>query len=211
MMNDRLCQIGLQNTHFVNPHGLDAPDHYSTPRDIALLARVVMKYPLFAEIVRTKEIDLPTDPPHHLVTTNKLLGAMPEAIGIKTGTTDNAGPSLVSAVERDGRRVYVTVMNTPDVVADSRAIYEYVFSRYTWASPMPSDSQLWGRLAIEIQKTLRDSKGRLIVPAWQAPFVRGEAELSDDTGQARLVGVGIYIADELVEWRWVGLNDETAG
>ena len=201
MMNAHFDRLGLENSNFVNPHGLDAAGHFSTPRDIVMIAREAMKYAIFAEIVRTKEIELQTVPPRHLVTTNKLLSVMPDAIGIKTGTTDKAGHNLVSAVDRDGHRVYTVVMNTTDVVTDSQAIYNYVFAKYAWPMTEAPVSVIWRPFVSQIRELLIDVDGQVIVPAWQRNLVRVEPKLSDDPDGTRLIGVGVYLGDELLYWR----------
>ena len=201
MMNAHFDRLGLENSNFVNPHGLDAAGHFSTPRDIVMMAREAMKYEIFAEIVRTKEIELQTVPPRRLVTTNKLLSVMPDAIGIKTGTTDKAGHNLVSAVDRDGHRVYTVVMNTTDVVTDSQAIYNYVFAKYAWPMTEAPVSVIWRPFVSQIRELLIDVDGQVIVPAWQRNLVRVEPKLSDYPDGTRLIGVGVYLGDELLYWR----------
>ncbi len=200
-MNDRIDSLGLENSNFVNPHGLDEPGHFSTPRDIVTMAKEAMKHPLFAEIVRTREIEIQTVPPRRLVNTNDLLGVMPEAIGIKTGTTDRAGKNLVSAVDREGHRVYAVVMNTTDVVGDSIAIYNYVLAKYAWPVAEAPVSIIWQPFASQIRELLRPVEGRLIVPAWQRRLVRVEPQLRDDPEGIRLIGVGVYVGDERLYWR----------
>lgn len=200
-MNDQIDRLGLENSNFVNPHGLDEPGHFSTPRDIVAMAREAMKHPVFAEIVRTREIEIQTVPPRRLVNTNKLLSVMSDAIGIKTGTTDNAGKNLVSAVEREGHRVYAVVMNTTDVIGDSQAIYNYVFAKYAWPKAEAPVSVIWQPFAPQIRNLLRPVEGRVIVPAWQRRLVRVEPKLSDDPEGIRLIGVGVYVGDELLYWR----------
>ena len=200
-MNDHIDRLALENSNFVNPHGLDEPGHFSTPRDIVTMAREAMKYPVFAEIVRTREIEIQTVPPRHLVNTNELLNAMPEAIGIKTGTTDEAGKNLVSALDRDGHRVYAVVMNTTDIVADSQAIYDHVYAKYAWPTAKAPISVIWQPFADQIRSLLSPVHGRVIVPAWQRLFVRVEPKFDDDPEGIRLVGVGVYVGDELLYWR----------
>ena len=200
-MNDHIDRLGLEDSNFVNPHGLDEPGHFSTPRDIVTMAREAMKHPVFAEIVRTQEIEIQTVPPRRLVNTNPLLSVMSDAIGIKTGTTDNAGKNLVSAVEREGHRVYTVVMNTTEVVGDSQAIYKYVFAKYAWPAAEAPVSMIWQPFAPQIRNLLKPVEGRVIVPTWQRRLVRVEPILGDDPEGAQLIGVGVYVGDELLYWR----------
>ncbi|MCX7658505.1 MAG: D-alanyl-D-alanine carboxypeptidase, partial [Oscillospiraceae bacterium] len=105
MMNERAVKIGMLNTHFVTPSGLDADGHYSTAYDMALLAREALKNPDFKAICSQKNIKLSYgNPPYDrwLKNTNKLLTYYNGCIGVKTGFTDAAGRCLVSATERNG-------------------------------------------------------------------------------------------------------------
>ncbi|MBQ5746053.1 MAG: D-alanyl-D-alanine carboxypeptidase, partial [Selenomonadales bacterium] len=106
-MNARAYALGAHDCHFVNPHGLPAPDHYVTAKSLARIARCAMQNKSFADIVakRTAEIDWEdTKGTHHqsLRNTNKLLWQYPAADGIKTGTTGEAGACLVASAYKDG-------------------------------------------------------------------------------------------------------------
>jgi D-alanyl-D-alanine carboxypeptidase len=114
LMNDKAHLLGMKNTHFVNPHGLDAPEHYSTARDLALLAAYAMKNPVFAQTVSTKTVKIGQ---RSLRNHNKLLWQLNGADGVKTGYTKAAGRLLVSSAERQGRRlVAVTIDDGNDWV-----------------------------------------------------------------------------------------------
>ncbi len=117
MMNKRAKEIGMQNTHFVTPSGLDADGHYSTSYDMALLGAVVLKNPLIASVVKEKKISVTFgNPPYQrvLYNHNKLLDRYEYCIGLKTGFTKKSGRCLVSAAERDGCRVVCATLNAPD-------------------------------------------------------------------------------------------------
>ena len=104
-MNRRAEAMGLTGTHYANPHGLDAPGHGSTARDLARLAAAALENEDFRALCGLEELRLAYgNPPYNrtLYTTNALLERFPEAIGVKTGYTDGAGFCLVSAAERDG-------------------------------------------------------------------------------------------------------------
>ncbi|HEY3544217.1 MAG TPA: D-alanyl-D-alanine carboxypeptidase family protein [Gaiellaceae bacterium] len=111
-MNERAKQIGLRDTHFVRPDGLDAPGHVSSARDVALLARIAMRLPIVRSIVakRGDVIENGTVPVH---TWNDLLGVVPGMIGVKTGHTDDAGWCEVGAVRRPGYTIYAVVLGVP--------------------------------------------------------------------------------------------------
>lgn len=109
-MNDLASEMNLENTQFDTPAGLDSPNNYSSARDLAAIARAAMDYPAFAEIVSMPEPAISTDTREiQLVTTNSLLYYYPEATGIKTGTSPEAGPSLVASAEAD-RESYIAVV-----------------------------------------------------------------------------------------------------
>ena len=127
LMNDKARQLGLNGTHFVNPNGLDHPQHYSTARDLAVLAAYAMKNPIFSKTVSTKSIKIGQ---RYLSNHNKLLWRLEGADGVKTGFTKAAGRILVSSAQRDGRRLICVTINAPDDWNDHASLLEDGFSRY---------------------------------------------------------------------------------
>ena len=127
LMNDKAHRLGLENTHFVNPNGLDAPGHYSTPRDLAKLAIYALKNPIFAQTVSTKTIKIGE---RYLRNHNKLLWKVEGADGVKTGFTKAAGRILVSSARRDGRRLIAVTFNDPNDWLDHQQLLEQGFSDY---------------------------------------------------------------------------------
>lgn len=131
MMNRRAAQLGMNNTHFVTPSGLDAEEHYSTAYDMALLARAAMQNPLFAEIAASRRMTVSYGQPPYarsLLNHNRLLSLYGDAIGVKTGFTKKAGRCLVSAAERDGVRLICVTLNCPDDWNTHAALYERYFA-----------------------------------------------------------------------------------
>ena len=128
MMNDKARVLGLQDTHFVNPHGLDAPDHHSTARDLAILGRYAMENPIFAQTVSTKNVRVGQ---RCLNNHNKLLWQVEGADGIKTGYTKAAGRILVSSATRDGRRVVTVTINDPNDWQDHAQLINDAFADYS--------------------------------------------------------------------------------
>lgn len=131
MMNNRAEKIGMKITGFATPSGLDAPNHYSTAFDMALLTREALKNELFREICSTKSIKLSYgNPPYDrwLTNTNKLLTKYPYCIGVKTGFTDEAGRCLVSAAVHNGVTLICVTLNDPDDWNDHISLYDYGFS-----------------------------------------------------------------------------------
>ena len=127
-MNEKAAALGLQGTHFANPHGLDNDGNYSTARDLAKLACAALENPVFRQVVSTREYAFGN---RCLVNHNKLLWRYEGAIGVKTGYTKAAGRLLVSAAERDGRRLVAVTMDAPNDWADHTALLDYGFSAYT--------------------------------------------------------------------------------
>ena len=117
LMNQRAQELGMQNTHFENPNGLDAAGHVSTARDIAIMSCELLK--------------------HQLVNTNKLVRFYDGCVGLKTGTTDGAGSCLSAAAERGGLSLVAVVMGCPtsnDRFNGAKALLDYGFANYEMAA-----------------------------------------------------------------------------
>jgi D-alanyl-D-alanine carboxypeptidase len=122
-------ELGLADTHFVNPSGLDADGHYSSAYDLAQLARRAMREDVFREIVETPQI---TSEGFVLVGHNPLIGVYPGADGVKTGSTDAAGHTIVGSAVRDGHRLYAVVMHSDDLLADASGLFDWAWSAFAW-------------------------------------------------------------------------------
>lgn len=132
-MNQKADDLGLTNTSFENPHGLDAEEHYTTAHDLALIARQLLRHPLLKTIVSTKKICLsPTNlcDGRVLVNHNKLLRTYEGAIGVKTGYTKRSGRCLVSAAEQDGLTLIAVTLNAPDDWQDHTRLLDAGFETY---------------------------------------------------------------------------------
>ena len=133
LMNERAAELGMTNTHFVNPHGLDANGHYSSARDMLTVGRAAMAMPEFVDIARSRVMVFPDTPDgtqRSATNTNRILNSYRGVIGIKTGETPNAGLTYVGAAERDGRRLFAVVfrsVGTRAHFADAIALYEWAF------------------------------------------------------------------------------------
>jgi D-alanyl-D-alanine carboxypeptidase (penicillin-binding protein 5/6) len=137
-MNSKAREIGLTHSKFVNPHGIDQPQHLSTAKDIAILAREVMKDSLLAEIVGTQsEVIQNTTQTisHQLFNTNALLAGNLGVVGIKTGTTELAGEVLVTQVQQEGRDIVIVVMGSQDRYEDTKQVLNWVLTHYIWVDP----------------------------------------------------------------------------
>lgn len=126
-MNEKAAELGMTNSHFCNPHGLDAEDHYATARDLSILAIAAMENETLRRIASTKSISFAE---RSLVNHNKLLWRYEGAIGIKTGYTKAAGRILVSAAERNGRRLVCVSINAPNDWSDHAALLDDGFRRF---------------------------------------------------------------------------------
>jgi serine-type D-Ala-D-Ala carboxypeptidase (penicillin-binding protein 5/6) len=135
-MNAKAAELGMKDTHFASPNGLDTNGHYSTARDMAVLARYAMKNETFRKMVATEEytVSLPgRDEPTVFETTNKLLGKVDWVTGIKTGLTPRAKQCFVGSGTKDGVSVISVVLGQPSTsvcFAESRTLMEYGFAQY---------------------------------------------------------------------------------
>lgn len=128
LMNDKAHRLGMHNTHFVNPNGLDSPGHYSTARDMAILAAYAMENPIFAKTVSTKTVNVGQ---RSLRNHNRLLWQLEGADGVKTGYTKAAGRILVSSCTRQGRRLIAVTMHDRNDWKDHQQLMETGFANYT--------------------------------------------------------------------------------
>ncbi len=124
-MNLRARALGLTQTHFANPHGLDSGENYSTALDLARLAQAALQNEQFCAVVSTKTI---TCAGRTLTNHNKLLWRYDGCIGVKTGYTRHAGRILVSAAERGGRMLIAVTISDPDDWRDHAALLDYGFA-----------------------------------------------------------------------------------
>lgn len=125
-MNEKARDIGLAQTSFANPHGLDEDGHYSTAFDMAVLTAEAINNRAFIEICSAEKYTCGT---RYMKNHNKLLTMYPGCIGIKTGFTKEAGRCLVSAAEKNGRKLICVTLNAPDDWNDHITLYESIFSQ----------------------------------------------------------------------------------
>ena len=124
LMNQRAKQIGMKNTNFVTPSGLDDENHYTTAYDMALLGACAMENQRFREIASQKSMQVQFVEPDM-----KYTFAYEGCIGVKTGFTKKSGRCLVSCAERDGVRLVAVTLNAPDDWNDHKAMLDYGFSK----------------------------------------------------------------------------------
>lgn len=169
-MNAKAQALGLTDTHFENPNGLDGPNHYSSARDLWLLASYALRNPVFAKIVSTRTA---TVAGRELVNRNELLSSYPDADGVKTGTTDLAGECLVASVQRGGHRALVVILGSQDRYADARALLDYYFAHHGWLTlqlPKNALARVRDRQGQAYALSLVDRR-EVFLPRWEWPFV----------------------------------------
>ncbi|MFA6493213.1 MAG: D-alanyl-D-alanine carboxypeptidase family protein [Patescibacteria group bacterium] len=143
-MNEKAVFLGLNNTFYKDPAGLD-DEGYSTARDLAILASYAMRNEAFAKIVSTPEINIISEDGlvlHEFKNSNRMLRDeeqfyYPFAIGVKTGFTLDAGHCLVSSAQKDGHRLIAVILNTNEntltaSAKESRKLLDWGFSNWTW-------------------------------------------------------------------------------
>lgn len=135
LMNIKAEEIGLRNTHFTSPHGLDDVNHYTTAYELAILTDYAMENETFCNIVNTKSATININGlPRNINNTNELLGYMQGVNGVKTGFTNNAGRCLVTSCTRNSSQIITVVLGCDTKkqrTADSIKLIEYAFKNYT--------------------------------------------------------------------------------
>ncbi|RAV03619.1 D-alanyl-D-alanine carboxypeptidase family protein [Paenibacillus sp. YN15] len=133
LMNEKARELGMEHSHFMNPHGLDHNDHYSTANDMARLTAYALQNPVFQEIVKTevKKVPNPTESWDHVWSNkNKMLNMYDGADGVKTGYTKIAKRCLVSSATRNGQQLAIVTLNDPNDWLDHRNLLDWGFSHY---------------------------------------------------------------------------------
>ena len=133
-MNDLAVALGLTETHFANPSGMDAAGHYSSAYDMAMLARYAMRNPTFRDLAAAR---VRSDDIYRMHNLNRLLDMYPGADGVKIGYTDAAQKTIVASAVRNGRRVYVSLLHSADLVGDSSALFDWVWDNFAWEGDAP--------------------------------------------------------------------------
>lgn len=196
-MNARAKEMGLTDTHFVTPSGLDAEEHYTTARELALIAREALKNEDFAAAAASEyETLYYGNPPYRrtLKNHNKLLGSYDGLIGVKTGFTKKSGRCLVTAAKRDGEYVIAVTLKAPDDWNDHRTLLDYGFeslqsfeltdnAEYT-LSAADADMKTLGLVTETVRLTAQSNEGitkQIFLPR----FYYGEVRQGDKVGEIR--------------------------
>lgn len=134
MMNKKAQELGLTETNFVTPHGLDNSKHYTTALELAKLTDYALQNEKFAQIVGTKQTSITINGvPRTIANTNELLGVLNGVVGVKTGFTNGAGRCLVTETKRDDKDIITVVLGADtkkDRTRDSIKLIEYTFSNF---------------------------------------------------------------------------------
>ncbi|MDD3269794.1 MAG: D-alanyl-D-alanine carboxypeptidase [Syntrophomonadaceae bacterium] len=133
LMNSRAAQLGMKDTHFCNPHGLENSAHYTTAYDLALVSREALKHKIFRQVVSTKTKTIPwadNDYDRLLINQNRLLYRYDDAVGIKTGYTKQAGNCVVGAAQKGDLLLIAVAMNSPSVYQDLAQMLDYGFANF---------------------------------------------------------------------------------
>jgi len=137
LMNQKAVELGMRDTRYATPHGLPAPNQYSSAYDLALLGRYASRIPTLMKITSTRFY---TWDGHVLTNVNHVLFWYPNVDGIKPGFTNDAGICQVLDARRHGRHVVVAILNTPDLVIDARNLLNFGLQDFTWVrSSLPGD------------------------------------------------------------------------
>jgi len=135
-MNRKAQALGLADTHFTNPIGLDEEGHYSSAHDLAILTKYALHFPVFRRIIGLPEAEVKSFDggiTHSFKNTNRLLGSYLDIRGVKTGTTDEAGQSLINlAVSANGHQIIAILLNSANRFQENKGLMDWVFRSYLW-------------------------------------------------------------------------------
>jgi D-alanyl-D-alanine carboxypeptidase (penicillin-binding protein 5/6) len=190
-MNERARKLGLGDTHFVRPDGLDAPGHVSSARDVAVLAQVAMHRAVVRDLVRRRSAPIESGQ-FTVHTWNDLLGVFPGVVGVKTGHTNDAGWCEVAAVRRNGFTVYAVILGSPTRAqrnTDLQRLLAWGVSQYRTLTLVGKQAYAWAaapygraRVALVARRPLvrvvrvgRPVVERIVAPAAiSLPVTRGQ-------------------------------------
>ncbi|MHB1132385.1 MAG: D-alanyl-D-alanine carboxypeptidase family protein [Chloroflexota bacterium] len=206
MVNAKFVELGLADSKFANPHGLDAEDHYSSARDLALLARYAMSNPTFAEVVSTREYTIKGKRTFTLRNGNPLLGRYAGADGVKTGYTEAALQTYVGSATKEGRRAFVAVLRSRDRVSDTIPLFDYFFENYGWRTlDLPASAiNAIGPTSQSRQGLSTRPSLDVCLPKWQLPLLRWTIWLDEvgmsqtGTANSRYGSAGFYLGNRLI-------------
>ena len=230
MMNVRAKELGCTNTHFANPSGLNNPEHYTSPYDMALIARAAFNNPVFEDIDSTTFYKLPPNSinkegltiyPGHKMMRKSTPFYYPGIIGGKTGYTTLAGNTLITCAEKNGMRLITIILkgSTPQYWADTKNLLDFGFSNFvslkaaeyekTYSS-ITSDLNFSGLSITRPEALILDPESRIILPK-TANFSDAKAELSYDISSGdppnSIAKINYRYNDRVVGCTFLEVND----
>jgi D-alanyl-D-alanine carboxypeptidase (penicillin-binding protein 5/6) len=223
-MNEKAKELGMTNTHFVNPHGLHHPQHFTTARDLLTLTRYALQNPTFRSIVSQREIIIaPTNKSalRRYRNRNKLLELYPGCDGVKTGYTIPAGKCLVASATRNGWQLIAIVLGSQDHFADCATLFDHGFNNFVRLIlaekgeriallhiPDGNPERLWATATDSVKVIVPKAKvgrikSRLVQGNLRFPIRAGEivGELIWDIPGASIHKVKLAAAHNL-DWSW---------
>ena len=200
IMNNRALEMGLTDTHFDNPHGLDSETHYTTAHDLAVMTGVALENTTFRRIVSTYKYSFRlSDKTRTVVNHNKLLRSYDGCIGVKTGYTKRCGRCLVGAAERDGMTLISVTLDDPDDWRDHTAMLDYGFGNY---ERVPTDSVIHDfECSIYVINGVKDNIAVCVKSPEEIYLIRpkGTSDFSYEVSIEKSVNAPIEIGDKLGE------------
>ncbi|MCP1122948.1 D-alanyl-D-alanine carboxypeptidase [Bacillus sp. 3103sda1] len=197
MMNEKALQLGAKDSHFVTPNGLHDPNHYTTPYDMAMITRGVMKYPEIMTAMNTKQTTVTTSRQTASIFNKGRYFENPNCIGGKTGFTNEARNTLVEINEKDGNRIINVVMASqkPEIYEDMKQIADYAFPQFAkqqvldknnWTKEMPYlNKAVHGELERSVELVLKQGEAKNV----QAVFKENPID------EAQLYKTGLHRGD----------------
>lgn len=209
IMNRKAVELGLSNTHFETPSGLDGETHYTTAYELAILTQYAMKNSEFRKAVSCKTATLCYgNPPYKRTLTNhnKMLVRYEGAVGVKTGFTKKSGRCLVTAAERDGKFVIAVTLNAPNDWQDHQCLLDYGFSsiKQTHFSPrigsytLPVISGIGDSVSVDIEPLTINSldTADITCQIYLPSFVYAPVKKGEKLGKAIYFQNGEIIAEK---------------
>lgn len=177
LMNKKANSLGLENTHFSNPHGLDAEGHYTSAFDLAKITACAMENPTFREIVKTKNVTVSGNEEVQvklLKNKNKLLWQMEECEGVKTGFTDNAKRCFVASAKKNGMRLICVVLNCGPMFEESKRLLQMGFENFSMVSLLGEYSK---QPSVEVENGVKTSVETFSKRKFEFPLSTNEIDL----------------------------------
>lgn len=140
-MNLKAKELNLENTLLSDPSGLKTNDHFTSARDLVMVASVAMRHPFFRAVVGTREALVSSADDkivHRLRNINELVGKIDGVLGVKTGWTPDSKENLVTYIEKDNKRVMLAILGSQDRFGETKSLIDWIFSSYKWKKIQPS-------------------------------------------------------------------------